>query len=102
MRLAGRVALVTGASSGMGAATAAALAADGAAVCVAGRRAHRLAEVADRIRAAGGTATEAVVDVGDRAQVNAAVQSTVDAHGKLDIVVQSAGVGYMGPAVGAE
>ncbi|MBO0867814.1 MAG: SDR family NAD(P)-dependent oxidoreductase, partial [Micromonosporaceae bacterium] len=66
------------------------------------RRAHRLAEVAAGIRAAGGTATEAVVDVGDRTQVNAAVRSTVEAHGKLDIVVQSAGVGYMGPVLDAE
>jgi NADP-dependent 3-hydroxy acid dehydrogenase YdfG len=96
------VALVTGASSGIGAAIAAALAAEGAPVCLVARRAERLRQVADGISARGGVASVAVADVGDRDQAANAVRYAVATHGRLDIVVQSAGVGYLGPVVGAD
>jgi NADP-dependent 3-hydroxy acid dehydrogenase YdfG len=76
--LAGTVALVTGASSGIGAATAQALAAHGAAVALLARRADRLEEVQADIESAGGTALAVPTDVTDADQVAAAVQRTVD------------------------
>ena len=96
-RLAGTTALVTGASSGIGAATAVALAAEGAAVALAARRADRLEELAARIRDAGGTALVLESDVTDAAQATAAVERTVDELGRLDTLVNNAGVMLLGP-----
>lgn len=99
--LAGTVALVTGASSGIGAATAQLLAAHGAAVALVARRADRLAEVQADIESAGGTALTVPADVTDAEQVAAAVQRTVDELGRLDTVVNNAGLMRMAPAAEA-
>ena len=99
--LAGTVALVTGASSGIGAATARALAAEGAAVALLARRADRLNELKAEIDAAGGTALTTPADVTDAEQVAAAVAATVDELGRLDTLVNNAGLLRMGEAAEA-
>ena len=97
-RLVGTVALVTGASSGIGEATALALAEQGAAVAIAARRRDRLDDLAARVRDAGGTALVLEVDVTDQAQAQAAVEQTVSELGRLDTLVNNAGVMLLGPA----
>jgi NADP-dependent 3-hydroxy acid dehydrogenase YdfG len=92
----GTVALVTGASSGIGAAAARALAAHGASVAAAARRKDRLDALVGEI---GGLAIEA--DVTDREQARAAVERAVAELGRLDIVVNNAGVMLLGPIVDA-
>ncbi len=99
--LAGTVALVTGASSGIGAATAAALAAQGAAVAMAARRKDRLDALAADIRGRGGTAVVIESDVTDEAQATEAVERTVAELGRLDTLVNNAGVMLLGPVVDA-
>jgi NADP-dependent 3-hydroxy acid dehydrogenase YdfG len=96
--LTGSIALVTGASSGIGAATARVLAVQGARVAVAARRADRLEELRKSIEDAGGTALVIEADVTDRAQAEGCVQRTVDELGGLDVVVNNAGVMLLGPA----
>lgn len=98
MTLAGTVALVTGASSGIGAATAKALAEQGASIALLARRADRLAAVAAEIEAEGGTALVTPADVTDAGQVSAAVAETVETLGRLDILVNNAGLLRMGEA----
>ncbi len=95
------VALVTGASSGIGAATAAALAAQGAAVALAARRRDRLDTLANGIRDQGGTALVLETDVTDQEQAAAAVGHTVAELGRLDTLINNAGVMLLGQAVGA-
>jgi NADP-dependent 3-hydroxy acid dehydrogenase YdfG len=99
--LAGTAALVTGASSGIGAATATALAAQGAAVALLARRVDRLAELKSEIESAGGTAIVVPADVTDAEQVAAAVARSVAEFGRLDILVNNAGLMQSGPAVDA-
>jgi NADP-dependent 3-hydroxy acid dehydrogenase YdfG len=99
--LAGTAALVTGASSGIGAATARALAAQGAAVALLARRADRLHELQADIESAGGTALPVTADVTDADQVSAAVQRAVAELGRLDTVVNNAGLMRMAPAAEA-
>ena len=94
--LKGTVALVTGASSGIGEATARALAAQGATVALVARRKDRLDALAAEI---GGMAIE--TDVTDREQAVAAVERTVHELGRLDIVINNAGVMLLGPIVDA-
>jgi NADP-dependent 3-hydroxy acid dehydrogenase YdfG len=96
-RLDHTVALVTGASSGIGAATARELARRGAAVAIAARRKDRLDALADEIRQDGGTALAIEADVTDREQVRTLVAHTVDGLGRLDTVVNNAGVMLLGP-----
>jgi NADP-dependent 3-hydroxy acid dehydrogenase YdfG len=100
-RLDGTVALVTGASSGIGEAVALALAAQGATVALAARRADRLAALADKIRSDGGTALVLAADIVDEEQARGAVERTVAELGRLDTLVNNAGVMLLGPAVGA-
>lgn len=90
--LAGRVALVTGASSGIGEGAALALAEAGAAVAVAARRADRLEALVKRIEAAGGKALALPGDVVEEAVAKDAVAQTVTHFGRLDILVNSAGI----------
>jgi len=96
-RLEGTAVLVTGASSGIGEATALALAAEGASVALAARRKDRLDALADRIGQAGGTALALEVDVTEQEQAAAAVAAAVDAFGRLDTVINNAGVMLLGP-----
>jgi NADP-dependent 3-hydroxy acid dehydrogenase YdfG len=99
--LTGTVALVTGASSGIGEATAFALADRGASVAVAARRKDRIDALAARITDAGGTALAIESDVTSQEQAQALVQQTVDGLGRLDTLVNNAGVMLIGPIVDA-
>lgn len=90
--LAGKVALVTGASSGIGEAAALALAQAGAAVALSARRVDRLEALAARIAQAGGKAIAIPGDVASEADATAAVSDTIARLGRLDILVNSAGV----------
>jgi NADP-dependent 3-hydroxy acid dehydrogenase YdfG len=94
--LEGTVGLVTGASSGIGAATARRLAAEGAVVALVARRRDRLDELASTI---GGGALVVEADVTEQAQAVAAVERTVAERGRLDTVVNNAGVMLLGPAL---
>jgi NADP-dependent 3-hydroxy acid dehydrogenase YdfG len=99
-RLEGTVALVTGASSGIGAATAEALAAEGASVAVAARRRDRLEALAGRI----GKDVKTLVieaDVTDEQSARGMVQRTVSEFGRLDVLVNNAGVMLLGPVADA-
>jgi NADP-dependent 3-hydroxy acid dehydrogenase YdfG len=100
-RLDGTVALVTGASSGIGEATALALAEQGAAVALAARRSDRLDALATKIRAGGGTVLPLTADITDEQQARDVVERTVAELGRLDTLVNNAGVMLLGPAVGA-
>ncbi|GGR06031.1 SDR family oxidoreductase [Deinococcus ruber] len=100
--LTGKVALVTGASSGIGAATALALAEQGAAVALVARRQDRLDTLAQQITAAGGQAEVIALDLADPAQAEVAVQRTLETLGGLDIVVNNAGLMLLGPVGGAD
>jgi NADP-dependent 3-hydroxy acid dehydrogenase YdfG len=99
--LKGTVALVTGASSGIGAATAAMLAGRGAAVALVARRKDRLDNLAATIGEAGGTAVVIESDVTDEQQAIDAVERTVAELGRLDTLVNNAGVMLLGPVVDA-
>ncbi|MFE4355679.1 SDR family oxidoreductase [Kitasatospora sp. NPDC056800] len=90
--LAARTAVVTGAASGMGAATARLLAASGARVALLARRTERLDSLAEEIAAAGGQALAVTADVTDQASVDAAAKAVHDAYGPVDLVVNNAGV----------
>src|SRR5918912_1829113 len=91
-RLDGRVAFLTGAGRGIGAATAARLASDGAAVAVTDMDIEPAEETADQIRSAGGRALAIPVDVTNREQVEAAAARTAEELGRLDILVAVAGI----------
>jgi NADP-dependent 3-hydroxy acid dehydrogenase YdfG len=100
-RLDGTVALVTGASSGIGEATARSLASQGAAVVVAARRKDRLDALVDEIEGGGGRAFAVECDVTDQDQATALVARAVAERGRLDTLVNNAGVMLLGPIVGA-
>jgi NAD(P)-dependent dehydrogenase (short-subunit alcohol dehydrogenase family) len=94
--LKGRVALVTGASSGIGEATARELASRGAAVVLASRDAERLEALRREISASGGRALAVKTDISDAGSVDAMVRGTVEAFGSIDILVNNAGLGLSG------
>jgi NAD(P)-dependent dehydrogenase (short-subunit alcohol dehydrogenase family) len=97
--LSGRVALVTGASSGLGRRFSRILAANGAKVALAARRVDRLAALADEIRAAGGEAAAVAMDVTDEASVIAGFDAAQEALGPVDTVIANAGMNSRGMAV---
>src|ERR1700759_4666053 len=97
----GKTAAITGASSGIGEATALALAEAGAAVAIGARRADRLSDLASRIGDAGGKAVPIEVDVSDEDSANAFVSGAASSLGSLDILVNNAGVMLLGPVAGA-
>ncbi len=101
-KLTGTVALVTGASSGIGEATARQLAEHGASVALVARRKDRLDALAAEIEKAGGTALVVEADVTGRAQAEAAVERAVEHFGRLDTLVNNAGLMLLGPVVGAD
>ncbi|HSB71253.1 MAG TPA: SDR family oxidoreductase [Candidatus Methylomirabilis sp.] len=92
-----QVAVITGASSGIGRAAAVALAREGVRVVLGARRLDRLTEAVGAIRAARGEARAVQTDVTDPAQVRRLVEEAVAAFGRLDILVNNAGLGYFGP-----
>ena len=96
-----QVVAITGASSGIGEATALALAGAGAKVALAARRAERLEEIVARIEAAGGEALAIPTDVADEEQANAFVAGAAEHFGQLDALVNNAGVMQLGPIEGA-
>ena len=99
--LQGRVVAITGASSGIGEATALACARAGASVALAARRTERIEALADRIGQAGGEALAVTADVGEEHEANAFVTRTHERFGRLDALVNNAGVMLLGPIEGA-
>ncbi len=102
MDISGRVALVTGASSGFGEAVALGLARAGVRVALAARREDRLQALARRISEAGGEAKVIVADFSDEAQAQRAVREAEAAFGQLDILINNAGVMYLEPVASAD
>ncbi len=98
-RLDGRVAVITGASSGLGAGFARALSSAGATVVLAARRRDRLEALAEELRGAGGTASTVACDVADPDACAAMVRTAVDTHGRIDVLVNNAGLGTAVPAL---
>ena len=92
-----KVVLITGASSGMGAATAIRLARDGARVVLAARREDRLKQVAEQVRQAGGEALVCVTDVTRLADIQAMIARTMEACGRIDVVYNNAGLMRVAP-----
>ncbi len=108
-RLAGKVALVTGASRGIGAAVAVRFAAEGAHVVLAARTVGGLEEADDAVRAAGGTATLVPLDLRDFAKIDELAAALSERYGRLDVLVGNAGalgmfspLGHIPPAMWAE
>lgn len=92
MKLEGRVALVTGASQGIGHACALALAGQGASIAAAARNQLKLEELVQQITAAGGKAAAFVMDVADEEQIKSGIKAALGQFGKIDILVNNAGI----------
>ncbi len=101
-KLDSKVAIVTGASSGIGEASAIALAAQGAEVVIAARRAERLEALAKRIEASGGKALPIVTDLTDETQARNLVQKANADYGRVDILINNAGLALSGDIDGAD
>ena len=96
-RLAGKIAIVTGSSSGIGKAIALTFAEEGACVVVAARRQHLCEQTVKQNREKGGEAMAIQTDVTDEAQVDRLITETVKRYGRLDLLVNNAGIGGGGP-----
>lgn len=90
--IAGKVVVITGASSGLGEATARLLAAEGASVVLGARRADRIRSLADELTSRGGKALAVQIDVTDAGQVKALVDAAVQAYGRIDVIINNAGL----------
>jgi NADP-dependent 3-hydroxy acid dehydrogenase YdfG len=97
-----RVAVITGASSGIGEATAIAMAKEGYAVALAARRADRINELCDRISSDGGKALAVPTDVADEKSAAALIETAKSELGSVDVLVNNAGVMLLGPILGAD
>lgn len=102
LALSGAVAVVTGASSGIGRATALSLAATGASVAIVARRLERLDALAKEIETPGGSALPIAADITKRTEAEESVRAAVSHFGRLDILVNNAGLMLLGPVVGAD
>ncbi len=91
-RLDGKVAVITGGNSGIGACAAELFAKEGAKVVISARRVEQLEAVADKIKAAGGEALAVPCDISDKAQCSAVITKTLETFGTVDILVNNAGV----------
>jgi NADP-dependent 3-hydroxy acid dehydrogenase YdfG len=100
--MADRVAVVTGASSGIGEATARALAREGFAVALAARREERINELAEEISGGGGKALAIPTDVADANAAATLITTTKDEFGSVDVLINNAGVMLLGPLLGAD
>jgi NADP-dependent 3-hydroxy acid dehydrogenase YdfG len=100
--MADRVAVVTGASSGIGEATAKALAREGYAVALGARREDRISELADEISSSGGKAIAVATDVADKASATALIHRAHNELGSVDVLINNAGVMLLGPILGAD
>src|SRR5947209_15908261 len=100
--MADRVAVVTGASSGIGVATAEALSREGYAVVIAARRADRINELAEKISSGGGKALAVPTDVADPQSAQALIRTAKDELGSVDVLVNNAGVMLLGPIIDAD
>jgi NADP-dependent 3-hydroxy acid dehydrogenase YdfG len=100
--MADRVAVVTGASSGIGEATALSLAREGYAVALGARREERIAELRDRIEADGGRALAVPTDVADPDSAKSLIDTAKSELGSVDVLVNNAGVMLLGPVFGAD
>ncbi len=93
----GKVVVITGASSGLGEATARLLSAEGATVVLAARRADRIKGLADELEARGGKTLAVVTDVTDRQQMKALIDKAVETYGRIDVLINNAGVMPLSP-----
>src|SRR5437660_4142014 len=95
--IAGKVVVITGASSGLGEATARLLSAEGATVVLGARRVDRLQSLADELTKRGGKALIVATDVTDRAQVKRLVDAAVETYGRIDVMINNAGLMQQSP-----
>src|SRR5438552_4221753 len=95
--IAGKVVVITGASSGLGEATARLLSAEGATVVLGARRADRLQSLADELSGRGAKALAVPTDVTDRAQVKRLVDAAVQTYGRIDVLINNAGLMQQSP-----